>query len=277
MMILHIVLYVSIVNTYFYNCKKYEIKIEKKISLIFDCSIKFIMRIHYMQHIEIENLGIIESWAKRRHHYLSKSLLYKKEFYPKMEMFDFLIVMGGPMNIYEHDKYPFLVKEKEFIKKAIENNKIVLGICLGAQLIADVLGNKVYKGQHKEIGWFPVILSEEAKKSPILNGFPDTILPLHWHGDTFDIPENAMKIGESKACKNQGFIAKNNRVVALQFHLEPTEDNIANFLKNFGEELVESEFIQNAQEIEFKEKYIKQANDLIIKLLNNIEKSSKNH
>jgi len=129
------------------------------------------MRIHYLQHVPFEDLANIESWAKDRSHDLSRTLLFQEESPPKLNEFDWLIIMGGPMNIYEHDKYPWLVKEKEFIRQAIEEDKIVLGICLGDQLMADVLGGKVHRNDHREIGWFPVKLTDEGVASRIFGGF----------------------------------------------------------------------------------------------------------
>ena len=85
------------------------------------------------------------------------------------------------MNVYENEKFPWLVEEKEFIRKAISESKIVLGICLGAQLIADVLGGKIYKNEFNEIGWYPVSLTEDAQQSAVFNSLPDEFVPFHWH------------------------------------------------------------------------------------------------
>lgn len=203
------------------------------------------MKIHYLQHVPFENLGNIENWALEKGFSLSSTKLYEEENFPELESFDFLIILGGPMNIYEEDKYSWLKKEKEFIKKAVENKKTVLGICLGAQLIADVLEAKVYKNQHKEIGWFPLKLTQNLG---LFKDLPEELNVLHWHGDTFDIPKNCISLGSSQACKNQGFIYK-NKVIGLQFHLETSRESLKNLIDNCKSELTESKYIQTAEDM----------------------------
>ncbi len=160
------------------------------------------MRIHYLQHKPYESLGCIEEWISKSRHSLSATKFYEDTSLPKFSDFDFLIIMGGPMGVYDEDKYPWLKDEKKFIKESINDNKIVLGICLGSQLIADSLGSKVYKNKFKEIGWFPVKIKNEHK---FFNSLPEEIITAHWHGDTFDLPDGAVHIAESSACKNQAF------------------------------------------------------------------------
>ncbi|MBV9468373.1 MAG: type 1 glutamine amidotransferase, partial [Abitibacteriaceae bacterium] len=143
------------------------------------------MRIHSFQHVPFEGLASIEAWATSRGHTLSASKFYNSEPLPQIEEIDWLIVMGGPMNIYEENKYPWLVPEKHFIKQAIDRQKPVLGICLGAQLIADVLGAKVTRNPSVEIGWFPIQLTAAALNSPLFSFLPSQFPVLHWHGDTF--------------------------------------------------------------------------------------------
>ncbi|MCG8378009.1 MAG: type 1 glutamine amidotransferase, partial [Proteobacteria bacterium] len=112
------------------------------------------MNIHFLQHVPFEGLGSIENYINEKSHHLSCSRLYLDQELPSVNDLDWLFVMGGPMGIYDEDQYPWLDREKKFIKQCIDSGKIVLGFCLGAQLIADVLGAKVYKNQYREIGWF---------------------------------------------------------------------------------------------------------------------------
>jgi len=156
---------------------------------------------------------------------------------------DFLIVMGGPMNIYQHRDHPWLPSEKDFIREVIDRGKLVLGICLGAQLIADVLGARVYQNAVIEIGWFPVEFGPEA-----FGGLPEVAMALHWHGDTFDIPKGSNPLGKSAGCARQGFVY-DARVVGLQFHLEVTESLVASFVREFAHELSPSCFVQSPGEI----------------------------
>jgi len=154
--------------------------------------------------------------------------------------------MGGPMNIYEEDIYPWLAAEKKFIDQTMNMGGRVLGICLGAQLLADVLGARVYKGKYKEIGWFPVETTAAATASSVFSDFPESIMAFHWHGDTFDIPRGAQHIARSAACENQAFIY-DERVVGLQFHLETTPESAGQLLANCGNELVSGPYIQDAE------------------------------
>ena len=171
------------------------------------------MKIHYLQHVPFENPGNILEWANKKGHKLTSTLLYNYESVPKIEQFDWLIVMGGPMNIYEEDKYEWLKYEKKFIKEAINSNKTVIGICLGAQLITDCLGGRVTKNSKKEIGFFPVSFNKELLESNIFNGFPEKIDVFQWHGDTFsELGKGCIPIASSEICKNQSFIFKDNVV-----------------------------------------------------------------
>ena len=205
------------------------------------------MIIHYLQHVPFEDLANIEAWARSRGHDLSKTLLFAGDSLPRMADFDWLIVMGGPMNIYEEDKYPWLAEEKEFIHQAIANDKIVLGICLGAQLMADVLGGKVRENVHREIGWFPVKLMPESKASPIFRVLPEEFMALHWHSDTFEVPPGAVHTAESQACKNQAF--ELGKAIGLQFHLESSLDSIEHLLLNSADELTDGQYVQKPKEI----------------------------
>ncbi len=131
------------------------------------------------------------------------------------------------MNVYEEAEYPWLAAEKAFIAAAIGAGKPVLGICLGAQLIAAVLGGTVSKGPQPEIGWYPVELTPAGRELPLFAGFPDRFTALHWHGDTFSIPPGATHVASSAACANQAFAYDGGRVVGLQFHLEETRESLA--------------------------------------------------
>lgn len=228
------------------------------------------MKIHYLQHVPFENLGNIEKWALEKGFSLNSTKLYEQETFPELESFDFLIILGGSMNIYEENKYPWLKEEREFIKKAIENKKIILGICLGAQLISDVLGAKVYKNQHKEIGWFPVKLTQN---SHLFKDFPEELNVIHWHGDTFDLPKGSTLVGSSEACKNQGYIYK-NKVIGLQFHLETSSVSLKNLIDNCKYEIKDKKFIQTAEYMLSQNENFEELKKNLYVLLNNIEREA---
>jgi len=196
------------------------------------------LRIHYFKHVPYEGLGYIETWAKQRGCELTCTEFYNEPVLPGPDDYDWLVVMGGSMSIYD-ETIPWLKDEKKFLKEAVNAGKIVIGICLGAQLIADVLGAKVYPNKEKEIGWWPVHLTVEGDKHPLLMDMPEEFVAFHWHGDMFDIPEGAIRLMSSDACANQAFLY-GDRVLALQFHFEMTEDTIKDIIKNSRKDIVDS-------------------------------------
>ena len=224
------------------------------------------MRIHYLQHKPYESLGCIEDWINKKGFSISSTKFFEETNLPNITDFDFLIIMGGPMGIYDEDKYPWLKDEKEFIKKSIINNKIVLGICLGSQLVADALGVKVYQNKFKEIGWFPIRIKNNHK---FFNDFPDEIKVFHWHGDTYDLPNNSIHVAESEVCKNQAFIF-DNRVIGLQFHFEVTKNSVKEMVENGSNELISDKYIQSGEEIFEKSHLTENNNELMFKLLDRI-------
>jgi GMP synthase-like glutamine amidotransferase len=178
------------------------------------------MRVHWLQHAEHEGLGSIDAWLRARRFTVTCSQLQRREPLPAARDFDWLIVMGGPMNIYEHDLHPWLVPEKKLIRDACVTNKKVLGICLGSQLIADVLGGSVTKNHEAEIGWFDVTLTDKAAGSGVFDDFPGRFEAFHWHGDTFEVPPGSEVVMSSEACPRQAFTWGEGLVVGIQFHLE---------------------------------------------------------
>lgn len=206
------------------------------------------MNLHYIQHVHFEEIGHIEKWAKTRGCSISSTKMYLGEELPPIERVDFLVVLGGSMNIFDFEEYPWLRKEREFIKRVIDANKLVLGVCLGAQIISDILGANVYPNKHKEIGFFPIQKTEQAKKSELLNVLPDSFHVFHWHGDMFDIADNGIRLFQSEACKSQAYLLGN--VLCLQFHFEVTEENINNMLTHCHDELTfKDTYAQGKKEI----------------------------
>jgi GMP synthase-like glutamine amidotransferase len=187
------------------------------------------MRVHWLQHAAHEELGCIAPWLAARNAHVRRTRLYDGDSLPAVTDFDWLIVMGGPMNIYEHDRYPWLIPEKKLIRDACVTDKKVLGVCLGAQLLADVLGGRTSQNRHQEIGFFDVSLTEEGEKSRLFTGFPPSFPAFHWHGDTFALPHGAPNLLKSDACVNQAFAAGDRRL-GLQFHLEVTYEDAQRWL-----------------------------------------------
>ncbi|MBN2344451.1 MAG: amidotransferase [Deltaproteobacteria bacterium] len=227
------------------------------------------MKIHYLQHVPFENLGCLGEMFMARGHSITCTRFFENNPLPPMDTFDVLVVMGGPMGIFDEQQYPWLAKEKHFIKQSIDDGKTVLGICLGAQLVAHVLGAAVYPNKQREIGWFDITPSPQLSKTPLASVLtkPETVF--HWHGDTFDLPDGAYLIGSSEACANQGFVYEEN-IVGLQFHLESTPASIEALLTNCGDELDESEFVQSEQAIRDQKSACTQLNQIAESLISAI-------
>jgi GMP synthase (glutamine-hydrolysing) len=230
------------------------------------------MKIHSLHHAPFEGLGSIKDWIDSRGFTLSSTNMHKSENLPPTEDFDFLIIMGGPMGVYDEDKFPWLKKEKIFIKNAVDQGKPVLGICLGSQLLAEVLGAKVYPNKFKEIGWFPVNFTKEARENPLFNFLPDELIVFHWHGDTFDLPPGAVHLAQSAGCRNQAFIS-GDRVIGLQFHFEVTLESLTEMIDGSGDDLKKDTYIQTPAEILNTVDYRILNNNYMIKLLDRMEET----
>jgi GMP synthase-like glutamine amidotransferase len=177
-----------------------------------------------------EGPALIADWALAQGHELAEIHVYRGERLPGSAELEWLVIMGGPMNVYEEDRYPWLSPETELISSALSEGKRVLGICLGAQLMARALGARVRRNAHQEIGWFPVTLTPQALQLPLLDGFPASVPAFHWHGDTFDVPLGAVPIASSQGCANQGFVLGRGRAAALQFHWEVRRSDVETWL-----------------------------------------------
>ncbi|MEO8150112.1 MAG: type 1 glutamine amidotransferase [Bacteroidia bacterium] len=207
------------------------------------------LKIHYIQHVPYEGIGCIDYWAQAKGHILTSTKIYEEtKVYPPLESFDWLIVMGGPMSVNEPEKNPWMAEEKKFIHEAIKKNKVVIGICLGSQIVASVLGAKVSPNEKKEIGWFDVKLTDAAQQHDAFNMFPESFKTFHWHGETFDLPRHATLLMSSQACKHQAFI-HGKRTIGLQFHLEATQAGIKDMIENHKHELGSDDFVQTEEQI----------------------------
>lgn len=170
------------------------------------------MRIHILQQSQATPPGSVLEWLQNKNHDYQVVHLYKGEPLPRVEETDWLIVLGGGMNVDEVDKHPWLQDEKNFLKEAVAAHKTCLGLCLGGQLLSQVLGGTVQPHTHWETGWHPVILGHDYR-----------LMVFQWHQDTFTLPEGAVRVATNRSCENQGF-AFGDFVVGLQFHPEATEE-----------------------------------------------------
>lgn len=227
------------------------------------------MRIHVLQHVDFEDPGTIRLWAQAHGHDLAVTRLDADELPPPPEAFDLLVVMGGPMNIYEDEAHPWLAAEKAAIRAAVEAGKGLLGICLGAQLLCDVLGGTVTKGENPEIGWQPVTLTPEGAAHPLFAGFPATFTGFHWHGDTFSIPRGAAHAASSAGCAHQAFIL-GDRIAGLQFHLESAPANLVKLIKHCGSEIVPGPYVQTPKQMHNERANFAALKDLMYRFLDSL-------
>jgi len=238
------------------------------------------MRFHCLQHVPFETPGLLTQWIGRRGYALETSFLFEEGVsqgegdssrtagassraagalrdehrLPGVHDFDVLIIMGGPMSVHDEAEFPWLGAEKDLIAAAIRDGKKVLGICLGAQLIAEVMGGRIYPNPEKEIGFWPVVWTDEARG--VFSGVgPGGERGLgaggeffHWHGETFDLPPGAVLLASSAGCVNQAFLLGEN-VLGVQFHPEVTPGIIEAMIRYEGHELVEGRYIQDAGEM----------------------------
>jgi GMP synthase-like glutamine amidotransferase len=223
------------------------------------------MRAHTLQHVPFEGLGLIEHWLDQAGYDFSVTRFFESEELPDPASIQLLIILGGPMSVNNEREYPWLVREKAFIRKCIEAGIPTLGICLGAQLIASVLGAQVYRSAMQEIGWFPVMGTPTALVTSF--EFPKTTPVFHWHGETFDLPEGAIHLAKSAVCRNQAF-QFGDTVIAIQFHPEMTPRAARALVEACGDELVPSQYVNSeSQMLSVPAKNYKEANDLLVEVL----------
>lgn len=198
-----------------------------------------------MQHVPFEGTGSIAAWLSERNAQVTRTSFFESAELPELKGLDLIIAMGGPMSVNDEDTLPWMKAEKQFIRDAIRLNVPVLGICLGAQLIANAIGSRVYGNREKEIGWFEI---ESTPSGKHVFRFPPKATVFHWHGETFDLPPGSVRLARSAACANQAF-QMGDRVIGLQFHLEMTPESIDSIIHNCRHELTEAAFVQTEPEM----------------------------
>lgn len=193
--------------------------------------------VRVLQHTPPETLGTIVDALDARgvaHAYVRPFLGEKVPV--GMEDAAGLIVMGGPMGVQDVERNPFLRDEMRLIENALKLERPVLGVCLGSQMLASVLGAKVTRGKKKEIGWFPVRLAEQARQDPLWAGQDGAFVAYHWHGDVFELPKGAVHLASSELTEHQAFRHGAN-AYGLLFHLEVTENMIREMIRCFSDEI----------------------------------------
>lgn len=204
------------------------------------------MRAHYLQHVPFEGLGSIALWLDAMGCTTTSTRLFESVQWPTLDAVDFLIVMGGPMSVNDEGTFPWLSGEKAFIRRCIDAGKPVLGICLGAQLIASALDADVHANDSEEIGWFPI--QAVPVDDEVAFRLPASIEVFHWHGETFELPAGAVRLARSEACENQAF-QLGPSVIGLQFHLETTPASAREIVAHCRSALRPAPFVQSESDI----------------------------
>ena len=213
------------------------------------------MKILALQHTACEGMSYLEKALEKRDIEYDYVLLNAGADIPDdTSGYSAVVILGGPMNVYEEKEYPFLKDEDLFIKKALREGKPMLGICLGGQLIAKAAGAKVLTGHRKELGWYDLTLTKAGIADPLFNGFPHGFKVFQWHGDTFQIPEGATKLASSEIFPNQAF--RLGSAYALQFHIEVAEETIKDWMEEYGEELRSLDYIDPLRIAEDTKRYV---------------------
>ena len=231
------------------------------------------MRIHWLQHLPFEGLGSMGTYFRQNGDQSTSTHFYLDQPLPAIDDFDWLVIMGGFMSAYDDAKYSWLTPEKQFIRKAIDSGKVVIGVCLGAQLISACLGAKVYKNKYKEIGWFDITGTKEAQDTILADCLRQKLKVFHWHGDTFELPKGASLLASSAACKNQGFMI-DSRVIGFQFHLETTFKTAKDLIEHCGNELDGSQYIQSEKEILSDMSRFDKINKVMCSILDNLRQAN---
>jgi GMP synthase-like glutamine amidotransferase len=203
------------------------------------------MHVHWLQHVPFEGLGTIEPWLRARDARVTMTRLYAGETLPDPRGLDLVVAMGGPMSVNDDERLPWLTGEFRFIREAIEGGVAVLGVCLGAQLIARAMGGRVFKNAEREIGWWPITGTSDAPDVPrwARKGASNPVF--HWHGETFTLPNGSERLASSPGCENQAFRI-GSRVIGIQFHLETTPALVQALTTNCPEDLAPGTFVEAA-------------------------------
>jgi len=230
------------------------------------------MRIQLIEH-DAEDFSHtnISFWAAKKGYPVKQTYVCNKEDLPAINSFDWLMVMGGSQHAWDEQGNSWLQEEKAFVAEALAKGKLFLGICFGAQLLAEALGGRIFTNTYKEIGWHEVSVNREGQKSFIFQDIPTTFITFHWHSDHFSLPRNCTRLADSKASANQAFVCNGRPLVGLQFHPEYTRDMVTYYAHEHSHDWVPDVCVDDKDKVLARTKEIPDTYWLMETLLNNME------
>ncbi|MFH1574681.1 MAG: type 1 glutamine amidotransferase [Acidobacteriota bacterium] len=232
------------------------------------------MRLHLLEHDSLDLPKTnIHLWAESRGHPLRHTYVCNRQELPELEDFDWLMVMGGSPHAWDMENNPWLGEEKAFLSRSLNAGKIILGICFGAQLLAEAVGGGVFPNEHPEIGWFDVTLTADGRASFLFKDIPGRFMTFHWHSDHFSLPPGCVRLASSEPTPNQAFLYPGRPVVGLQFHPEYTREVVIRFARSEASEWAKGPFSNGAEAVLEKTLRLPDTRWLMFALLDNMEKA----
>jgi GMP synthase-like glutamine amidotransferase len=235
------------------------------------------MRIQLIEHnLEDFSRTNISFWAAEKGHQVSQTFICNNEELPPVDSFDWLMVMGGSQHAWDDQGNSWLQEEKAFAREALDQDKLFLGICFGAQILAEALGGQIFPNEHKEIGWHDVSLNREGRESFLFQNVPQSFVSFHWHSDHLSLPASCTRLAYSKASENQAFVCNGRPLVGLQFHPEYTREMVKYYAGQHGQNWVPDSFVSTKDQVLARTEKIPDTYWLMETLLNNIEREFTN-
>lgn len=229
------------------------------------------MRIQLIEHDpEDFSRTNISLWAAEKGYQVNQIYVCNNEELPPIDSFDWLMVMGGSQHAWDIEGNAWLQKEKEFVNKSLSAGKIILGICFGAQLLAEALGGKLFPNPHKEIGWHEVALNRQGRESFLFHDIPSSFVTFHWHSDHFSLPPSCTRLAGSQATENQAFVDKDRPLVGLQFHPEYTRQMATYYAREHSQDWTSDDYVSTKDEVLARTAEIPDTYWLMETLLNNM-------
>jgi GMP synthase-like glutamine amidotransferase len=208
------------------------------------------VRLHLLEHDPLDFTKTnVTRWAENKGYEVKQTYVCDMQELPSVSDFDWLMVMGGSQHAWEEKIHPWLFGEKLFIADALEKGKIILGICFGAQLLAEVLGGRVFPNPYREIGWYEVSQTAEGKKSFLFRNIPETFFTFHWHSDHFSLPPGCVRLAYSQATPNQAFMCTHQPIAGVQFHPEYTIEMIKHFCREYSDDWAPDLFVSGKERV----------------------------